>query len=179
MSQLHSDVVADCAYPADRSVMDEKKYYAFDPKYKDLKAPDNDNPDSGFGSVGVSATKSLREELEIEDESCTTSLTTGLQTLQISQEHHNRTMPHMAISTFVETDELDDVTEYLDDRIENKLSYEAFEQDDDGDTALHLAVIHNRLDVAEAIIDQAPSSEYLNIHNDLLQVSSNLSCKIP
>ncbi|XP_077993179.1 NF-kappa-B inhibitor epsilon-like [Glandiceps talaboti] len=162
MSKLSSDVVEDCAFPArNGSEIDERDYYSFHPKFEDLKAPEYGlSTDSGFGSVGSSATKSLREE-EYEKNAC--DITKGLQTMYIS--------PETKTVSGHEFDEGEEV--YADSDI--KLSLEAFEQDDDGDNALHLSIIHNRQDVAEAIIDQAPSCEFLDIHNDLLQKPLHLA----
>jgi len=136
-------------------------YSYFDPKYENLKAPECGlSTDSGFASVGSSATRSLREE---EFEKTAADVTDGLQTLQISQE----------TKLSVDSPVNNEVDEGADSG--SSLPFEAFEQDDDGDNALHLSLIHDRQDVAEAIIDQAPSCEFLDIHNDLLQKPLHLA----
>ncbi|XP_070571360.1 NF-kappa-B inhibitor epsilon-like [Ptychodera flava] len=179
MSRLQSDVVADCVGPSHGSKPDEQDYYAFHPKFANLKLPESDYSDSGFGSVGSSATKSLREEFD--NESCS-HLSASIQTLRISEEPENsvnirdtQVDVSQTVGQFEDVDEVIDETEVPETEAENKVSYEAFEQDDDGDTMLHLSIIHNRVDVAEAIIDQAPSSSYLDIHNDLLQKPLHLA----
>jgi len=48
-------------------------------------------------------------------------------------------------------------------------NYELYNQDEDGDTQLHIAIIHQNSTAAVEIIKLAPDSDYLNIQNSLKQ----------
>lgn len=56
-----------------------------------------------------------------------------------------------------------------------QLVNEAFTPDKDGDTRLHLAVIHARLDIIFTLIYLVPHPSYLDVQNQLLQTTLHLA----
>uniref|UniRef100_A0A0A9WQD0 NF-kappa-B inhibitor cactus n=1 Tax=Lygus hesperus TaxID=30085 RepID=A0A0A9WQD0_LYGHE len=50
-----------------------------------------------------------------------------------------------------------------------------FQQDDEGDTQLHIAIIHGFIEVVFNLVRMVPSPEYLNIRNDLRQTALHLA----
>ncbi|NP_001161607.1 NF-kappaB inhibitor-like protein [Saccoglossus kowalevskii] len=170
---LSPDVVEDCVGPVSPDDMDAREYYKFDPKFNNIKAPMENCTDSGIGSIGDSATRSFNDEFgsQIDTDSCATSLSTELGNLNISSSINNRTIQQdvlRGVTTLAQVQE--ESTE-----AQNVVQINAFLQDEDGDTDLHLAIIHNREDVVDIIIKQAPSSAQLDIYNSLLQTPLHLA----
>ncbi|ELU11258.1 hypothetical protein CAPTEDRAFT_156381 [Capitella teleta] len=58
---------------------------------------------------------------------------------------------------------------------ENALLHQLFEQDEEGDNHLHMAIIHRNMPMAEAIINICPSQELLNLVNDFRQSALHLA----
>jgi ankyrin only family protein len=58
---------------------------------------------------------------------------------------------------------------------ETELVHALFEQDDDGDNNLHMAIIHRNVTMAEAIVDMCPSADLLNLQNDFRQTALHLA----
>ncbi|KAF6208588.1 hypothetical protein GE061_017046 [Apolygus lucorum] len=50
-----------------------------------------------------------------------------------------------------------------------------FQQDDEGDTQLHIAIIHGFIEVVFNLVRMVPNSGYLNIRNDLRQTALHLA----
>ncbi|XP_035669982.1 NF-kappa-B inhibitor epsilon-like isoform X2 [Branchiostoma floridae] len=55
------------------------------------------------------------------------------------------------------------------EELRENLAREAFCQDQDGDTTLHMGVIHSRPDVVDRMLELAPSPDHLDIRNHLQQ----------
>ncbi|XP_071788622.1 NF-kappa-B inhibitor epsilon-like [Asterias amurensis] len=119
-----------------------------------------------------------------------TSLTSHLEQLHLS--HETRTETQKTETTVEDIDEayhdectmsetLDNleetatIVEYPEQRCTGRLTDDAFDQDQEGDTPLHLAIIHKEVDFAEKFIIFVADPELLNISNDLMQTPLHLS----
>lgn len=67
------------------------------------------------------------------------------------------------------------VVETQDQKDKDEKIIQIFTKDEDGDTQLHMAIIHGHSSIAMEMIDLAPDHEYLNIKNDLHQTPLHLA----
>ncbi len=195
---LPSDVETDCAMdgPPAESPLNMRKLPSKFPG-----GTQDERFDSGIDSlrsVDSAYCISVERESSLASINEKTSLTSHLQQLHLSREQtrenkDTRTESHKTETTVEDDDEacvvddkctlsptLDTLEETAGSvecqkRCTGRLTDDAFDQDQEGDTPLHLAIIHKKVDIAEKFINYVEDPELLNISNDLMQTPLHLS----
>ncbi|XP_072016796.1 NF-kappa-B inhibitor epsilon-like [Amphiura filiformis] len=147
----------------------DSQHMCFDPKFKNLPASTSDDwYDSGLASFGSEYCPSGGlENIQDAFQKLRLGGTLEQQTASAEQQPKQREQ---------EKEELEEIEDIEDEESEEEvqLTADAFDQDQEGDTPLHLAIIHED-DIALQFIRFAPTEHHLNIANHLYQTPLHLS----
>lgn len=148
---------------------------------------DSGRIDSGFIS-GLISSSNLTSEI-IDDEESLSSRSTQMKSDRTEPSHQDSDKSRLdsaldsgvdlssQLSGFIESST--DVSEAIEDYSQRPQQLypwlQFFEQDDDGNTQLHLAIVSGYTEVVQNLVHMIPESRYLDIRNDFCQTALHLS----